>query len=83
MPVHFENTTKVAKVIPIDGIDEVRRLYFGGVLLSALILEKFTFFSKSCFFNIFFLKFCASYSKSWPLSNQVDSLLGVFVILDW
>ena len=46
MPVNFENIYIVSKVIPIDGMSEVRRLYFGGALLFALILEKLTFLRK-------------------------------------
>ena len=55
MPVNFGNAIEVSKVIIIDGINEVRRLYFGGVLLFALILEKLTFLRKKMVFwkNLF------------------------------
>ena len=51
MPVNFRNETVVSKVIPIDGINETRRLYFGGALLFALILKKLTFLRKNDFFE--------------------------------
>ena len=51
MPVNFRNAIGVSKVIPIDGINEVIRLYFGGALLFALILEKLTFLKKLIFFE--------------------------------
>ena len=46
MPVNFGNAIEVSKVIPIDGINEVIRLYSGGALFFALILEKLTFLRK-------------------------------------
>ena len=48
----------------------MKRLYFGGALLFALILEKLKFLKKLIFLKKNdFLRYCASYSKSWPLSN--------------
>ena len=46
MPVNFGNAIIVSKVIAIDGINELRRPCFGGVLLFALILEKLSFLKK-------------------------------------
>ena len=46
------------KVMAIDAMNEVRRLCFGGALLSALILEKLTllkkvdFLKKEVFFKV-------------------------------
>ena len=49
MSVNFENAIIVWKVIAIYDINEVRRLYFKGALLSALFLEKLTFLKKLMF----------------------------------
>ena len=43
MPVNFGNAVRVQKVIHINVINEVKRLYFGGALLPALFLEKVFF----------------------------------------
>ena len=57
MPVNFGIAVGVSKVIHIDGINEVRRFYFGGALLFALFLEKLTFFEKvDIFENLFFFE---------------------------
>ena len=55
MPVNFGNAIEVSKVIPIDGINEMRTLYFGGALLLALIFERLTFLiflEKNMFFEV-------------------------------
>ena len=49
MGVHHRNAVRVYKVILINVINEMRRLCFGGALLSALILEKLAFLKKVFF----------------------------------
>ena len=41
--MRHRNAVRVRKVIAIDVVNEVRRLCFGGALLSALVLEKNVF----------------------------------------
>ena len=76
MPVCFANAIIVSEVLTIDVINEVKRFCFGGALLAALFYEKVFFFEEN-------LKVWPSYSKSWALSNKIDSSLDVVVILEW
>ena len=43
MPVSFGNLIIVQQIIAIDVMNDVRRLYSGGALSSALFLKKVTF----------------------------------------
>ena len=58
--------------------DEKNLLWRCSIVRSAF--RKVDIFKKKLIFWIVcVVKFCAYYSKSWPLSNLVDSLLGVSV----
>ena len=47
MAVNFRNAVRVSKLIAIDAINEIRRLDFGGALLSALFFRKCSVCGKS------------------------------------
>ena len=44
--MNIRNAVRVSRVISINVGNDVRRLYFGGALLAALIFEKVTFVKK-------------------------------------
>ena len=49
MPVNLRNAIGVLKVIAIEVKNKVRRLCFGGALLSALFLKRVSFLEKNNF----------------------------------
>ena len=51
MPVSISNLGGASKDIAIDVINEVRKLYCGGALLSALFFGKCVFYEKTVFQN--------------------------------